>query len=141
MTTTNTLTLDTTDHSTVRCGVDGHRFQRRDGRYLRDFPRRYTGSVFGTGTSGNPLLLTGSSNQGAADQVSLWGASDTVYYFNTGAGHWETTGSSANANNTIIYPYSALSVYRHSGSNAMLMLTGQVTPTNACGTAATRAWR
>jgi hypothetical protein len=64
--------------------------------------------------------------------VSLWTTSDAVYYFNTGAGHWETTGSSANENNVIIYPYSTLSVYRRSGSNATLVLTGQVTSANAC---------
>jgi uncharacterized protein (TIGR02597 family) len=131
--TSTSLTLDTTDHgigSTVALNTSG--FAVASGDKFQVFPGDTLATVFGTNTSSNPLLLNGSSNQGNADQVSLWGTSDTVYYFNTGAGHWETTGSSANANNVIIYPYSAISVYRKSGSNATLLLTGQVTSANAC---------
>jgi uncharacterized protein (TIGR02597 family) len=131
--TSTSLTLDTTDHgigSTVALNANG--FAVAAGDKFQIFPGDTLASAFGTNTSSNPLVLNGSSNQGNADQVSLWGTSDTVYYFNTAAGHWETTGSSANANNTIIYPYSAISVYRQSGSNVTLMLTGQVTLANAC---------
>jgi uncharacterized protein (TIGR02597 family) len=131
--TSTSLTLDTTDHgvgSTVALNTSG--FSVAAGDKFQIFPGDTLATVFGTNTSSNPLLLNGSSNQGNADQVSLWGTSDTVYYFNTSAGHWETTGSSANANNTIIYPYSAVSVYRTSGSSVTLMLTGQVTCATAC---------
>ena len=131
--TTTTLTLDTTDHgvgSAVALTTPG--FNIAVGDKFEVFPGDTLASVFGAGTTGNPLVLTGSSSQGSADQVSLWTTSDTVYYFNTSAGYWETTGSTANANNTIIYPYSVLSVYRRPGTNAMLMLTGQVTSANAC---------
>jgi uncharacterized protein (TIGR02597 family) len=131
--TSTSLTLDTTDHgigSTVALNASG--FSVVAGDKFQIFPGDTLATVFGTNTSSNPLLLNGSSNQGNADQVSLWGTADTVYYFNTSAGHWEVTGSSANANNTIIYPYSAISVYRKSGSNATLLLTGQVTSANAC---------
>ncbi len=79
-------------------------FSVASGDKFEIFPGDTLASVFGTNTSSNPLVVTGSANQGKADQVSLWGTSDTVYYFNTAAGHWETTGSSANANNTVIYP-------------------------------------
>jgi len=131
--TSTSLTLDTTDHgigSAVALNTSG--FSVVAGDNFQVFPGDTLASAFGTNTSSNPLVLTGSSNQGNADQVSLWGTSDTVYYFNTGDGQWETTGSSANANNTIIYPYSAISVYRQPGSNVTLMLTGQVTLANAC---------
>ena len=131
--TSTSLTLDTTDHgigSTVALNASG--FSVVAGDKFQIFPGDTLATVFGTNTASNPLLLNGSSNQGNADQVSLWGTSDTVYYFNTSAGQWEATGSSANANNTIIYPYSAMSVYRKSGSNATLVLTGQVTSANAC---------
>ena len=131
--TSTSLTLDTTDHgigSTVALNTSG--FSVAVGDNFQIFPGDTLASAFGTNTSSNPLVLKGSSNQGNADQVSLWGTSDTVYYFNTSDGQWETTGSSANANNTIIYPYSAISVYRQSGSNATLLITGQVTSANAC---------
>ncbi len=131
--TITSLTLDTTDHgigSTV--ALNASNFSVAAGDTFDIFPGDTLASVFGANTSSNPLVLTGSANQGNADQVSLWTTSDTVYYFNTAAGHWETTGSSANANNTVIYPYSAVSVYRQAGSNATLVLTGQVTPANAC---------
>jgi len=131
--TSTSLTLDTTDHgigSAVPLNASG--FSVAAGDTFEIFPGDTLASAFGTNTPSNPLVLNGASNQGNADQVSLWGTSDTVYYFNTAAGQWETTGSSANANNTIIYPYSAISVYRQPGSNATLLITGQVTSANAC---------
>ena len=124
--TSTSLTLDITDHgigSSVALNASG--FSVAAGDKFQIFPGDTLASVFGTNTASNPLLLNGSGNQGNADQVSLWGTSDTVYYFNTAAGQWETTGSSANANNTIIYPYSAVSVYRQPGSSATLLLTGR----------------
>lgn len=131
--TSTTLTLDTTDHGVGSAvPLTTSSFSVAVGDKFEVFAGDTLASVFGAGSTANPLVLTGSSSQGSADQVSLWTTSDTVYYFNTAAGYWETTGSSANANNTIIYPYSVLSVYRRPGANATLLLTGQVTSANAC---------
>ena len=131
--TSSSLTLDITDQGIgPKVPLTFSGFSVAVGDTFEIFPGDTLASVFGANTSSNPLLLKGASNQGNADQVSLWGTSDTVYYFNTRRGQWETTDSSANANNTVIYPYQAISVYRQAGSNVTLLLTGQVTPINAC---------
>jgi len=91
--------------------------------------------VFGTNAAGNPLALSGAPTQLTADEVSLYtmvGAAPKTYYFNTVAGFWELAGYVANANNAVIYPYSAFTVTRRAAhGDTTLVLQGRVTPVNA----------
>jgi uncharacterized protein (TIGR02597 family) len=131
--TSTSLTLDITDHGIgAPVALNASGFSVAAGDQFVIFPGDTLASVFGANTPGNPLLLKGSSNEGRADQVSLWGASQQVYFFNTSAGYWELSNSTANANNTIIYPYSVMSVLRVANSNATLLVAGQVTQAKAC---------
>jgi hypothetical protein len=68
------------------------------------------------------------------------GALSVSYYFNTVAGHWEQVGGTANANNTIIYPYAAMTVTRRpTHPDTSLMLLGRVTPVGAATKTVSRA--
>jgi uncharacterized protein (TIGR02597 family) len=146
--TSDFLTLDTTDHTTgsaVALTTTG--FSVETGDTFEIFPGDTLASIFGTGAPGNPLVLAGAATQTVADEVALYttvGAPAKVYYFNTTAGFWETTGttinalgevvsgSGVNANDTIIYPYSAFTVVRRSNHpDTSLVLLGRVTPVNA----------
>jgi hypothetical protein len=51
-----------------------------------------------------------------------------TYFFDTAAGYWTMIGSTVNANNTILYPYSGLSITRHASTEptAFIVLTGRV---------------
>ena len=150
------LTLDTTDHTTgsaVALTTTG--FSVETGDTFEIFPGDTLASVFGSGSSGSPLLLTGATTMAASDEVSLYttvGAVPKIYYFNTTAGFWETTGTTVNslgevvsaagvnANNTIIYPYSAFTVTRRATHpDTSLVLLGRVTPVNASTKTVSRA--
>jgi uncharacterized protein (TIGR02597 family) len=134
--TTSSLTLDTTDHaigSPVLLTATGYNVQVGD--TFEIFPGNTLASVFGTGTTQSPLLLTGGTNGISSDTVSLCTTSTAraiTYYFNTTDGYWKQNGATGNANNTIIYPYSALTVTRRHGNPATtLVVAGQVTPVAA----------
>jgi hypothetical protein len=134
--TTSTLTLDTTDHamgSPVLLNTSG--FSVQVGDTFEIFPGDTLASVFGAGTTASPLLLKGSTSVGASDTVALFTAVNApavTYYFNTTAGTWEQSGATGNANNTIIYPYSALAINRQAANpTTALVLTGRVTPVGA----------
>jgi uncharacterized protein (TIGR02597 family) len=134
--TASSLTLDTTDHGIglpVVLTTTG--FNVQVGDTFEIFPADTLASVFGAGTTASPLVLTGGASAGASDTIAFFtvsGARTMTYYFNTSAAYWEQYGSTANANNTIIYPYSAFTVTcRTSHPNATLVLGGQVTPVAA----------
>ena len=134
--TTSTLTLDTTDHamgSPVLLNTTG--FNVQVGDTFEIFPGDTLASIFGAGTTASPLLLTGSTNVGASDTVALFTAVNApavTYYFNTTAGTWEQSGATGNANNTIIYPYSAFAITRQSiHPTTALVVSGRVTPVGA----------
>ncbi len=134
--TSNTLTLDTTDHTTgAAVALTATGFSVESGDSFEIFPGDTLASVFGSGSAANPLVLTGGNTPTVADEVSLYttvGAPAQVYYFNTIAGFWERPGTSVNANNAVIYPYSAFSVMcRSNHADTMLVLQGRVTPVNA----------
>jgi len=130
--TSGALALDTTDHisgsaialTTTSCNV-------QIGDAFEIFRGDTFASVFGDGTTQNPLLLTGARTALTADVISLFttaGATNAVYFFNTVLGYWEQNGTRVNANNTIIYPYSAFIVtnrVRH--PDVTLVLAGRVT--------------
>jgi uncharacterized protein (TIGR02597 family) len=136
--TTTSLALDTTDNgigSPVALTASGYSVAMGD--MFQIIPGDTLASVFGAGTSGNPLLLAGGAYNGQGDLVMLCGPSLQQYYFNSALGYWVQRGSNANANNTIIYPFSSVCVLRVPTSNATLMLTGQMTPVSACTKVAT----
>ena len=75
------------------------------------------------------ILLTGATAYTGADLVNIY--SPTLkkfqnYFFNTNDGQWELKGSSANANNTILYPYQALAVFRRGSTALSFALMGRV---------------
>jgi uncharacterized protein (TIGR02597 family) len=131
--TNNTVTLDTTDHTTgAAVALTATGFDVEAGDTFEIFPGDTLASVFGTGAAGCPLILSGGTTKSASDEVALYttvGKPATAYYFNTVTGYWEETNSTANANNTIIYPYSAFTVARRSDhTDTALVLLGRVTP-------------
>lgn len=130
--TTGSLTLDTTDHavgSPVLLTATGYNVQVGD--TFKIFPGNTLASVFGAGTKANPLVLTGGATVGSSDDVyfgTYVGSTIETYYFNTTVGYWEASGSAANANNTIIYPYSAYAITRQSDHpTTTFVLSGRVT--------------
>jgi uncharacterized protein (TIGR02597 family) len=137
--TANTITVDTTDHiSGAAVALTTTGFSVQAGDTFEVFPGDTLASVFGAGTTANPLVLAGGANSTVSDTVSLYTATNmpiNSYYYNTTAGQWEQIGTSgawgsastANANNTIIYPYSALVVARRSTNpDTNLVLTGRI---------------
>jgi uncharacterized protein (TIGR02597 family) len=131
--TTSFLTLDTTDHaigSPILLTTTGYNVQVGD--TFEIFPGNTLASVFGAGTKANPLVLTGGTTVGSSDDVyfgTYVGTAIETYYFNTTAGYWELSGSTVNANNTIIYPYSPYAIARQSSHpSTTFVLSGRVTP-------------
>jgi uncharacterized protein (TIGR02597 family) len=137
--TTNTaskLTLDTTDHvSGAAVALTATSFNVQVGDTFEVFPGDTLASVFGAGTAQSPLLLTGGGSDTASDTISLYTtatAAVATYFYNSGTGHWAKAGASGNANNTIIYPYSAFTISRKASHPDMtLVLEGRVTPVAA----------
>ncbi len=147
----NSLTVDTTDHiSGEAVALTSTGFSVQAGDTFEIFPGDTLASVFGDGSSANPLAVTGGANSTSADVVSLYttlAATPSTYYYNTLTRHWELNGTTTNANNTfispvrwelngaatnanntIIYPYSAFSVLRRSNhADTTLTLGGRVT--------------
>jgi len=131
--TVSTLTLDTTDNGTGEAvALTTTSFDVEAGDTFEIFPGDTLASVFGAGTPQHPLRLTGGSNVIASDTVTFYTSVTTpqvTYFFNTSADYWEQYGTTANANNTIIYPFSSLSITRRTAHPDMnLVLGGRVTP-------------
>jgi uncharacterized protein (TIGR02597 family) len=129
---TSTLTLDTTDHtSSAAINLDTAGFNVQIGDTFQIFPADTLASVFGAGTTQSPLLLSGGTNIVTSDTVSLFTSANApaiTYYFNTADGIWEQYGTRTNANNAVIYPYSAFAVTRrmaHPSTN--IVISGRVT--------------
>jgi uncharacterized protein (TIGR02597 family) len=128
--TASTLTLNITDNSTQTVNLTTSGFSVAAGDTFEIFPAETLASMFGDNSAQNPLVLTGSPRVFSADSVSLYNTSLSrwkAYYFNTTAGYWECFGSTANANNTILYPYGAMTVTRRSGSaDTSIVMSGRV---------------
>jgi len=128
--TTSALTLDTTDNSNQTVSLTTSGFSVAMGDTFEVFPGDTLANVFGNNTAQNPLLLMGATNIYLADSVSIYNSPMgrlKSYFFNTRAGYWEANGSSANANNTILYPYGSLIVTRRTGAaDISLVLSGRV---------------
>ncbi len=134
--TASSLTVDTTDHASgAAVALTTTSFNVQVGDTFEVFPGDTLASVFGAGTTASPLLLTGGKNSNLSDCVSLYttvGAAAKIYYFNTTSGFWEQYLTTANANNTIIYPYSAFAIARRATHPTMtLVLEGRVTQVQA----------
>jgi len=131
--TTKALTVDTTDHiSGEAVALTTTGFAVQAGDTFEIFPGDTLASVFGDGTANNPLAVSGGSASSMGDIVALYTTGTLTaptYFYNTSTKYWELAGSTANANNTIIYPYSALTVLRRSTHpDTTLTLSGRVAP-------------
>jgi len=75
------------------------------------------------------LVLAGGTAYSNADIVNIYNPSllkFQAYFFNTTTGCWVLKGSTVNANNTILYPYGALAVFRRVTSALSFSITGRV---------------
>jgi uncharacterized protein (TIGR02597 family) len=129
--TTNSLTVSTTDNSTQSVNLQTSNFAVNSGDSFEVVPGDTLGSLFGTNTTANPLSITGASSYVSADWVNIYNpttGSWQIYFFNTSLNYWTLEGSSGNANSTVLYPYSGLSITRHSSSEPVpyIVLTGRV---------------
>jgi uncharacterized protein (TIGR02597 family) len=127
----SSLTVDTTDHiSGAAVALTATGFNVQVGDTFEIFPGDTLASIFGNGTPDTPLLLSGGPSVGVSDVVSLFTSTNApvyTYYFNTTSRSWVMSGSTANANNTIIYPFSAFAVLRQaSHPDITLTLGGHV---------------
>jgi uncharacterized protein (TIGR02597 family) len=134
--TASALTIDTTDHSTgSMVPLDTTGFNVQVGDSFEVFPGDTLASVLGAGTTQNPLMLTGGDTVATADTVSLLTTVNTpaqTYFFNTAHGYWQQYGMSGSANDTIIYPYSALVIARQANHpSTTLVVSGRVTSVTA----------
>jgi uncharacterized protein (TIGR02597 family) len=130
--TASALSLDTTDHATgTPVLLTATSFNVQVGDTFEIFPGDTLASIFGAGTAQSPLVLTGGTSLANSDIVCLFTSVNVPsanFYFNTTDGCWEEYGTTANANNTIIYPYSAFSITReYSHPDTALVLGGRVT--------------
>jgi hypothetical protein len=127
----NSLTVNTTDNSSQTVTLQTTNFSVSSGDSFEVVPGDTLGSLFGTNTKANPLAMTGASSYVSADWVNIYNPATggwQIYFFNTSQGYWTLEGSSSNANSTILYPYSGLSITRHSSSEPVpyIVLTGRV---------------
>jgi uncharacterized protein (TIGR02597 family) len=128
--TTNSLTLDITDHTNQVTNLTTTGFAVAVGDSFEVFPADTLASLFGDSSSN--LILTGGTLIIFSDDVSIFNpvlGRWQSYFFNTsaGVGYWETTSSTLNANNTIIYPYGAFRITRQAGEAALsLPVMGRV---------------
>jgi uncharacterized protein (TIGR02597 family) len=119
--TANTLTLDTSDNSAQVVPLNTTNFSVASPDTFEVFAGDTLASLFGVNTQQSPLVLQGGTSVVTSDTVSIYNASllhSLSYYFDTTAGFWKMYGSSANANNTVVYPYSAFAITRRSGEAA-----------------------
>jgi hypothetical protein len=117
--TTNTLTVDNTDHSSQITALNAANFSVAAGDTFEVFAGDTIASIFGS--TAPTLVLHGGISLGQADSLSIYSAGQVrflSYYFDTNAGFWKLSGSSANANTTILYPYSGFAITRRASEAA-----------------------
>ncbi|HEX4141053.1 MAG TPA: hypothetical protein VHY09_11940 [Candidatus Methylacidiphilales bacterium] len=127
----NSLIVSTADNTTQQVTLLTSGFSVSAGDNFEIVPGDTIAAIFGANTRANPLTLAGSSNFNSADWVKVYNPSAGIwqaYYFNTSYGYWTLQGTTTNANNTVLYPYSGLSITRNANSEpaASLILTGRV---------------
>jgi len=127
----NSLTVSITDNSSQSVNLQTANFSVSPGDSFEVVPGDTLASLFGTNTGNNPLAITGASSYASADWVNIYNpvtGSWQIFFFNTSLNYWTLEGSSGNANSTVLYPYSGLSITRHSPSEPVpfIVLTGRV---------------
>jgi uncharacterized protein (TIGR02597 family) len=128
--TTNTLTVDTTDHSSQTTGLDTNGFVLQAADLIQIVPGETLASLLGDGSTGNPVQLVGGTSTFTADTVGIYSNASnrtTGYYYNTNAQSWLTNTSTLSQNSLIIYPETVLAITRRPNRPAItLALTGSV---------------
>jgi len=128
--TTSSLTLDTTDNSPQTVALTTPGFSVAPGDTFEVFVGDTISSVFGANTVGSPLVLQKGTTTSTSDTVGVYNQAMSrwmIYYYNSGTGYWMLNGGTANANNTVIYPYCAMMIVRQPNEAATnLVLTGRV---------------
>ena len=140
--TSSALTLDTTDNTSQTTSLLTSGFAVAAGDTFEVFPGTTLATVFGDGSAQDPVAIapyTGVSVL-AADTVGIPDSTGHInaYFYNQPNSRWEAFGNSQNLNNTIIYPYSALSITRRSNTNALSIVPmAKVSTVLTSGAAAT----
>jgi len=128
--TTNSLTLDTTDNSSQTVDLTTSGFSVQAGDTFQVFPGDTLASLFGTNITENLLILVGGTSAFTSDTVGIYSPYTFLwlgYYFDTKSGFWKQSGSTLNANNTVLYPDAALTITRRQNEPALTFtLTGRV---------------
>ncbi len=122
--TSSALTLDITDNtsSSQNTPLTTTGFAVAVGDTFEVIPGGTLGSVFGDGTPQNPPLLHGSTSPFSADTVSIYNPLTSkfqTFYFNTTSTAWQVSGTSTNATNTIVYPFSSVVILRRGSQTAV----------------------
>jgi uncharacterized protein (TIGR02597 family) len=125
------LTVNTADGVAEPLSLLTSGYSVRPGDVFEIFAGDTLASIFGSNTSRSPLAISGGSSFASSDKVSVYNGATSrwqPYYFNTTVNHWLAVGSSANADDTVLRPYSGLSVTRLATreSTASLVISGRV---------------
>jgi len=136
--TASSLTLDITDHtsastSTALVNQPATTFDVAAGDSFEVFAGDTLATLFG-GTQATLQYVNGAASLGQADAVGIQADSKqptSSYYFNTTVGHWvlyQVPPSTANANDTPVYPHSCLAITRRIAyGNGTFPVVGAVT--------------
>lgn len=120
--TANSLTVDITDQSTQLTGLDAANFAVQVGDNFQIVPGETLASFLGDGSTGNPVLLQGSTSVFTAETVSIYQptlARSLSYYFNTSTMVWTCSTVTGSQNALPLYPETVLCVTRHAGDAAL----------------------
>jgi len=136
--TTNSLTVSILDGTLQSTALDYSGFAVTTSDLIEIVPADTLAGIFGDGTAENPLMngWVGTTSAFTSDTVGMFDRKTGVslgYFFyippgqTAAQGQWRRSGSTANANNTPIYPDDAVAVSRRTNRPAAsLVLTGRV---------------
>jgi len=128
---TNYLVLDTNDNTSQSVSLATAGFAVAAGDTFEIFQGDTLGSMFGTNTTGSPLILN-PGTQSTADSVSIYapnlGRFQTYYFDNTTLpGAWKQVDATGTFNNAPIRPYQAFLITRNGGTSGEPALTFTLT--------------
>ncbi|MBC8009882.1 MAG: TIGR02597 family protein [Burkholderiales bacterium] len=113
--TTNSITLDVTDHSSQTTNLDASGFAVAVGDRIEVIVGDTLASFFGDNTSGNPVIFPSTAFLSSSDTLSIYNkatAKFSTYFYSTTLGYWRLSNSTVNANNTVLYPEDAVGILR-----------------------------
>jgi uncharacterized protein (TIGR02597 family) len=126
--TNNTLTVDTSDHSTQITALNGTGFAVQANDTIQVVPGNTLASFLGDGSTNNPVQLVGGTSAFTADGVSIYDPTagrSFSYYFNTSRNAWNLSTSTVSQNSQFIYPEMVLGITRRPNRPALsLGITG-----------------